>query len=294
MRSRNWILIIKIIISVGLLVLLAKRLSVQIVRPILPLVPLIALCGIAIGLSGIALMASRWKILILAATGKIISFKDLFSYNLVGILFSNILPGAVGGDFVKAKYLVSNHEIPIKTALKISVIERMIGLCGVLFLIFATAPYAIIPQDWKTTISSFVDTISVIGSIGCIVACVVLCRSFKEKPMSATSIISVCLMLLIAQMSDVLILSICLRAQNLHIDGISLIFSVGVAYIAASLPISVGGLGVREGILVSLFALNGIPVPAAAAASVLLLCTRLLVSVCGAGVYLVSSSSKAS
>lgn len=228
-------------------------------------------------------MASRWKQLIQIATGKMIPFRDLFSYVMVGALYNNLLPGAIGGDIVRAQALSRQHDISLKTSAKISIVERAIGLSGVLFLICATAPFANIPYLINPTIVHFLSPLTMIFLGG---ICYKLCKSLSSSTMTWKKMVSISALLLLAQMSDILILHFFLYVQEVSLDPINLIFCVTLAYIAAALPISLGGLGVREGVLISMFALNGVAVPVATLASMLLLCTRLMTSGLGAIVHI--------
>lgn len=239
----------------------------------------------------ISLLATRWRQIIEASTGQDIPFKTLFRYYLIGSLYNTILPGAIGGDVVRTKYLVDNHNVKFGTSIKIAFAERAIGLCGVLFLIFVTTPMAKFPTSWKFDLSEYLTYVSAIGSLTCLACVYLICRYVSLKKMRPTQMLLIFSILILAQLTDALILSIFLKFQNFQIDEANLIFSVALAYIGAVLPISLGGLGVREGILVSLFSLNGIPVAGASAAAMLLLATRLIVSLLGAVLFFKKSSS---
>jgi hypothetical protein len=59
------------------------------------------------------------------------------------------------------------------------------------------------------------------------------------------------------------------RALDLHVGVLALATTVPVALLAASVPISIGGWGVREGVLVELLAAQGIAADSGLALSVL-------------------------
>jgi len=56
-----------------------------------------------------ALQVLRWQV-VLKASGSSFSFLRLTAVNLVGIFFSNFLPGSVGGDVFKVFYIVDPRQ----------------------------------------------------------------------------------------------------------------------------------------------------------------------------------------
>jgi uncharacterized protein (TIRG00374 family) len=74
----------------------------------------------------------RWYLLV-RALGLPFAFGDALRLGLVGYFFNTLLPGSVGGDLVKAAYLVREQRrrtVAVATVL----IDRAIGLCGLVWL----------------------------------------------------------------------------------------------------------------------------------------------------------------
>jgi uncharacterized protein (TIRG00374 family) len=54
------------------------------------------------------LCTSRWLILV-RGQGLQLSFRDLFSLNMIGNFFNTFMPGSVGGDLIKAWYIAGKQ-----------------------------------------------------------------------------------------------------------------------------------------------------------------------------------------
>lgn len=76
----------------------------------------------------------RWCLLV-NAVGISLSKIKAIKVSLIALFFSTFLPGAVGGDLIKAIFIYKNHPGGQKTpAMLTIVLDRILGLCG-LFLI---------------------------------------------------------------------------------------------------------------------------------------------------------------
>ena len=90
----------------------------------------------------------RWRLL-LRGVGYDISYLWALKLQLTGLFFNTALPGAVGGDLVKAGYLVMGHPGKGKSPAMISILmDRLVGLFG-LFIITGM----IILFDYSSVIS---------------------------------------------------------------------------------------------------------------------------------------------
>lgn len=71
--------------------------------------------------------ATRWLLLV-RAQGLNLSFKELFELTMIGNFFNTFMPGAVGGDLIKAWY-VAGQEPKRKTKAVFTVLlDRLVGL----------------------------------------------------------------------------------------------------------------------------------------------------------------------
>jgi hypothetical protein len=80
-------------------------------------------------LSGITLAAVRWYLLV-AALGLPFPVLDALRLAFIGIFFCEVLPGAVGGDVVRAACLCQAHPTRRGLAIASIVVDRFLGLAG--------------------------------------------------------------------------------------------------------------------------------------------------------------------
>jgi uncharacterized membrane protein YbhN (UPF0104 family) len=94
------------------------------------------LLAFAMFLAGVFLAYFRWYLLV-RAVGLSFRLRDAARLGLIGTLFNFVIPGAIGGDFVKAAFLCreqSKRTRPIASV----IVDRIVGLIG-LFLIAGIA-----------------------------------------------------------------------------------------------------------------------------------------------------------
>jgi len=75
----------------------------------------------------------RWKI-ILWALNMPLSYFVALKLGMVGQFFSTVIPGAVGGDLVKAVYIAKRFPRQKTKAVSTIFVDRIVGLAGLLFL----------------------------------------------------------------------------------------------------------------------------------------------------------------
>jgi uncharacterized protein (TIRG00374 family) len=93
---------------------------------------------LALAISLIAILGTfvRWFFLVRVIEPRF-TFNATLLLGLIGIVFNSAIPGAVGGDLVKAAYL-GRMQIKRTQAIASMVIDRIIGLLG-LFILGAIA-----------------------------------------------------------------------------------------------------------------------------------------------------------
>lgn len=78
------------------------------------------------------LCTARWLILV-KGQGLMLSFKDLFSLNMIGNFFNTFMPGSVGGDVIKAWYIAGKEPRNRTKAVFTVLLDRVIGLSVIIF-----------------------------------------------------------------------------------------------------------------------------------------------------------------
>jgi uncharacterized membrane protein YbhN (UPF0104 family) len=135
-RRHFWIsVIVRVSLGVGLLGL-ALWLSRDQIREVASRRPDFGLFALAFVLyfGGVLLAYYRWYWLV-RALGLPFRLRDAFRLGMIGTLFNLVIPGAVGGDVVKAAYLLREQSHKGR-AIATVVIDRIVGLIG-LFLLAA-------------------------------------------------------------------------------------------------------------------------------------------------------------
>ncbi|MBX6312978.1 MAG: flippase-like domain-containing protein [Isosphaeraceae bacterium] len=84
--------------------------------------------GFGLYISGVMLAFVRWYFLVRAVELPF-RMRDAFRLGFVGTLFNFVIPGAIGGDFVKAAYISREQERKAR-AIATVVIDRLVGLLG--------------------------------------------------------------------------------------------------------------------------------------------------------------------
>ena len=69
----------------------------------------------------------RWALL-LKGQGMLISSKDIISLSFIGLFFTTILPGAVGGDVIKSVYVAKKSPSKKTAAILTILLDRVIGV----------------------------------------------------------------------------------------------------------------------------------------------------------------------
>jgi uncharacterized protein (TIRG00374 family) len=108
--------------QVGLSVILERSMNIR------ALTLGLAICAVAVGMTFV-----RWYVLVVAQ-GLPIAPRDVLRLGLIGFFFNNFLPGSVGGDVVKAAFLVreqSRRTLAVATVL----LDRVIGLAGLFWMV---------------------------------------------------------------------------------------------------------------------------------------------------------------
>lgn len=91
-----------------------------------------------------------------------ISERQNWRLYLIGMFYNLFLPGGIGGDGYKVYLLNKHYQIPVKSLVQASLLDRLGGLVAIVFLLLAlilpvdlTLPFASqIPWEWLVIISA--------------------------------------------------------------------------------------------------------------------------------------------
>jgi uncharacterized protein (TIRG00374 family) len=214
----------------------------------------------------------RWKLLLPVDIGT----KTLFSLYMIGSFFNTLLPGLIGGDAVKAYYL---YQATGKGGLSLAstFMDRYIGFAMLIALGIIAFPFGISyfhgsPVEW-------VLPLIVIGFVGSSFLIFGLrlgkrfrtlselyeyFHSYRNKKRTLIKALLISGLVQILGISAVYILAL---GMGEHIPYLACLIFLPIIILFTTLPISISGIGVREGAFVFFFGLVGVAPGVAAAIS---------------------------
>ena len=231
------------------------------------------------------IQANRWKGL--SVQGPEIPFKTYYAYTAMGYFFNNLLPTGFGGDAVKSLAFGKKFN---QTSQSVSAVllARIQGLLAMFLCFFIALPFALnkaeIPLVYTVTMTA--------ALLACMVF-ILLCLfsdkfpiphfvtdklTFIPKMQKSLSIYrKYKKQLLLSSLDSLWIQLLTLfiayayfKAVGVDIDISILVVFTSITTVVSMLPISLNGIGVREGIQVALFTgILGIPAPVVLAAGLL-------------------------
>lgn len=235
------------------------------------------------------LAALRWSLLL---EGKH-PVKKLFSLCLIGSFFNNLLPGAIGGDAVKAYYLF--RETNRGESIASVFMDRYVGYLALLSIglvsgIFAFHDLESVRMQWISTllfVSFLAGSLVVFGMrFGRRFAAVSDFYDYFHKMIRNRGKMSRCFLLsLLIQACSIFSIYLISRGMGQRPPFAALFVFVPIIITVMMIPISISGLGLRESAFVVLFGLSGIPPEASTSISFLWFLSIASASLLGAVEY---------
>ena len=194
-----------------------------------------------------------------------LSFWENWRLYLIGMFYNLFLPGGIGGDGYKVYLLNKEFKTPVKELLKASLLDRFGGLIAILGLLFGILLWIEIPLPFGDP--SVIKALLLAGMLGVIPGFWLLQKWFFPHFLSSFwQGIFWSLLGQLAQMAAVICLLLALGVQDkfLAYQGVFLLSSL-----VAVLPLTIGGVGARELVVVYAHGYAGIEESAAVAFSLL-------------------------
>jgi len=255
---------------------------------------------------GLLFSSIRWRHL-LACLNIGQNIKRLFAYYLIGNFYSIFLPGVIGGDIVRIGICASETKSPLSIIMASVVIERACGVI-ILFIIGSLFVIALPPEIFTCLgppVTKTLPLVTVFGLFAISIISLLLRISSKKFTSDGTgwgnkfmqiinlgitlpysSVFILILFSALFQLSDILASFIIAKALNIHLP-LSLFFVIiPFVYIGTLLPVSLGGLGVREGTFVYLLAKVGIIASDAVALAFLIYFNRIIIGSFGGIIHI--------
>ena len=284
MNKNAWAVVAKIFLSVAVLVFLFHNLEgAQMGNMAARIDPVMAGYAVLPLFLIVMLQAERFRRA--AQFQKDLSIWDALRIVWVGQFFSQVLPGAVGGDAFRAWYL-SRFGINLKQSVTVAFLDRAYGIVAVLLLLLLGLPWLLLVVG-DLALSAIAGLV-VVGGFAAIGIGISLERlparwfghaylasllrfSIAIKRGLTTARISLPCIGLSFVIQVLGALSLWLIGQSLQIGAVfaGLLVVSPLTNIAMMLPISIAGWGVREAVIVSCLNIMDVPASEALVLSVL-------------------------
>lgn len=271
----------------------------------LPWVLLILFCTVF----SMAIQANRWRGLLLEE-GKKIKFRTFYAYIALGYFFNNLLPSGFGGDAVKT-IAFGKRFGNIANSVAAVAISRVMGLLAMFLCFFATLPFVVARYDIPAIYTGAVCAVALVSVL------VIVGGLFSDKiklPSGLTAKVPFLLKLQDAfsiyrgykkafllsgldsiwlQISSIAIHYAYFQAVGVPVDLATITVFMTITITVSMLPISINGIGIREGVNVSLFTgLLGIPADIVLAAALIGYIPMLFQAAQGAAVLIASKNNQ--
>lgn len=254
-------------------------------------------------LVGFAFAAFRWAI-VLDWMGIGLGPGKAYRIYLKGLFYGIVLPGVLGGDVVRVALAKAETKGPLPMLTSSVVLERLAGVA--ILLVVGAGGGLWSSEHFPATIrDSVVPVFELLGAAVALVLAVHLVflarlpvawsqpggdkgllarlKEFGLRTIGPSRKRTAALLATTLLFQGFDIVCTYVLAQALHIDQpfSVFLFIIPVVYLATVLPISLGGLGVREGVFVFFFVSLGVATSDAIALSFAVYLTRIVVALIG-------------
>lgn len=307
-RRNRWLTLVKLVISLVILAyILTRQTSLAQVFRILQQVnwPWLTI-AFSLHAIGLLISALRWQILI-KAQGDEVPFKFLIQSYLVGIFFNNFLPTRFGGDIVRIWDGTRYSQTLVKSS-AIVIVERLTGL----FVLFLFALIVALIRLELAHQLPFIWLSLAFGAIGflLILAFIIFPWPAFLKPLiknkridslltkaidfrqtiinyryQKRAFILAMLWALALQLNVIIYYFLIGLSLNLSVPFVDYFMVIPVVHFIQLIPITINGLGLREGAYIEIFAFYSIPAHASFSFSLIDVAFVLILGIIGGLIY---------
>ncbi len=308
-RTRARLLLgFRVAASAGMLAVLLPRIDLASLFPRPQLSTLAWLGGgLAVYALAVVLSTVRWG-QVLQALEIPSDLPPLVSHTLAGMFVSNFLPSTVGGDVLRVARLSAVNGQRATSAASV-VVERLTGFLVLPFLtlvaLFANPALLDLGRASRLSLTLALGTLAALVVIVVLVTSIKIGERFAGRAwlgfLSAVQLglsrlrrdpgaaVGVLVSALAYQLAMVAAAWMAGHAMGIQVGWSAMMAFIPIVAIAQVLPISVSGLGLREGALVLLLMPLGVPSGRAVAFGLLLYGMNLVVSLLGAPAFAVGA-----
>ncbi len=311
--NRNLLLLVKLVLSVGLLFYLLRSVDLSDVgRHFIDGQHVLFAVAALIYIVVVLLSTLRWKVLLDAIEGGP-TFGELLRSYMVASFFGNFLPSSVGGDVVRVRD-TAKHAGSHTAALTVAFVDRVVGFVALysialpafllggslvrelagarLILLGLTALFIVLGAIFTRAgiVTRVVETVGVRrfpwihAKFESVQATVNVFRA-KKGALGEAFLLS-----LLLQFLGVCYFFLVARALRIPLDLGTAMLMVPLCSLIQAIPISFNGWGIREGVYVLYFHQVGLPRESALAFSIVAAGLVVLLSISGLFVWLARKS----
>lgn len=305
--TKNQILVIlKVIVSGGLIWFLLSSIDIGAAKDrILGADTVMILCAGFVLLVQMGVGGARWWAVMRAIETPLPWF-ELTKLFWIGGFFSQALPSSVGGDPIRI-YMAYKDGLPLSKAINGVMLERVVTIIGLTILVIAVQPWFVPKLNAETQMLTL-TVLAMLGA-GTIFGVIVLLyldrlpeALSKFRIVRGMNALAADSRLLFLRLKGAVLASIfgILTHVNISLCVFFLAMSIGVdvtwldcmvlmplVILVTTLPISIAGWGVREGAMVTAFALVGVPGEGALVLSLMLGILGIVMMIPGGGFWLI-------
>ncbi len=311
-RLKAWLPTLRIVASVLMLAYLIRHVHIASVLPDRSRIPMEWLAAaVLVWFAGILLSALRWQ-RVLVALDIQVGLRTLFNHYLASLFVSNFLPSTVGGDVLRVTRLSAVHGETPRSFASV-VLERLTG--WVVLPVLTLSALAVNPGlrhlGNASRIAFIVAVVTLVLLGGVLLAAAhpsvggrltstegwrrftgaihIGLERFRHHPTLALEVLTTSFAY---QLAVMLAAFMAADALGLGVSWTAILAFMPAVAIVQVLPITIGGLGVREGALVLFLHPLGVSTQHAIALGLLVYGINLLVSLLGAPSFAVGAPTK--
>ena len=261
-------LILKIIVTVLLFYLIISNVNtLHVFKIIKNINPVYWFIASLIALLQLIIVNIRWH-MVLKHLNIPISTLKLISYLWIGMFFNQALPSSIGGDALRVIYLHKNSKAGVNQSTLSVLLDRVMGITGLVLLIVLSTPFLYVKIGHSDSFLSVVFLIILL--IFSIVIITTTDLFFKILPhwkiiniahrfskqvrklllSGYTGIKLVLISILVHSLSVIMVIFLA-EGMLIQVEYINILLVTPVAILLMTIPISIAGWGVREGVMVA-------------------------------------------
>jgi len=307
MKELRWQPILRIVISISLIALLLSRANLSELAEALKSTNIwYLLFALLLAFSQVFISAYRWQIM-LSPKAIQVPLRSLMSIYLVGSLFNKFLPTKLGGDVVRGYELARFSGKAVDSAATV-LMERIVGFTALFVICWISLLFGFQRLEGTSTLPivgamslAFVFSLAVLFNARLMDKTLSLTRFVKRwnledrlkkvynslHSLTASKGVLLCafVLSLVAQFVGIASTFLISKALGLNVSFVYFLTVVPIIWVITMVPISIGGLGVREGAFVLFFGQQGVSTENALLLSLLWWALTLVIGLVGGIIY---------